>query len=892
MVRKQCMKRFICIMILLLFFGVLIPQYISVDFFSKKAEIIQPQITILNIQSYPKVGSYWTVYFEVEGTADLIIEPIDGTTWSFEDAVNCDIIFQHLKTEDNLVPYIWENQKLIIKNFSSAKPILEVSKVRTLGKHTLQFSFGDDVVYAFNDASNWWNNYWGYRKKITINHSQISADLVNFPIMINVTDTNLKDHAQDDGGDIAFVSFLDNATTYAHEIETYNDANGQLIAWVNITQLSSSQDTYFWMYYGNNNCSNRQTPTQVWNSNYKLIHHFNESSNPHNDSTIYSNHGNESGGVDQSISGIIDGANRFDGIDDYVLINDSTSLDMVSEITVEAWINLDTVKDGMIIDKENAYRLWFDYYGDQHWNNFVFEIWNGSGWEQKLETLYWSTGAYYYFAGTYNGTDIHGYLNGSQISNSVDYIGNIASSINDVYIGAFEYGGYNFSGIIDEIRISNTALNQSWINTSYNTIINHSLFVSFGTEESAGPFISDPYPLDGDMSMPNTPSYFEITVYDPNPDMMNITWRTNASGTWKNFNVTDGGGVGIADGAYQVNNTSWASQYNQLYWWSANVTDGTHWTNQTFQFTLHQYMPKINSFLLSDANGNKLNNQTGNLIVQNTYYFLINVTDNNGWNDVDFINISCWFDQGDDSTALYYNQTEGGNINMFLQYKNTSGVGIFQAIWPKDEIEFSHDNCSENIINDTTRIINISFQPGNQFRYAVSNNTWNTTSDSYNDIYSWNVNCTVNDSGNNNGSIIDEFGVNWNSTITATEKVDISGAPGMIAQSSIMTITYSCNSNYHLFVYMVKNFTQLGGSDIIDVAGNLNMLEDADLNDELTINTTFSGVGENHVVTLFNTSAPVSGTIDTVDVQFELLIPFGTWGVYSSNVVKKINRNE
>ena len=120
------MKRFICIVIIILFFSFLFSQYISLDFFSKKATIIQPRITIVNVQSYPKVGGYWTVCFEVEGTADLIIKPIDGTTWSFKNNVESDIIFQHLKTDNTLLPYLWEDQKIIIKNFSSTKPIFEV----------------------------------------------------------------------------------------------------------------------------------------------------------------------------------------------------------------------------------------------------------------------------------------------------------------------------------------------------------------------------------------------------------------------------------------------------------------------------------------------------------------------------------------------------------------------------------------------------------------------------------------------------------------------------------------------------------------------------------------------------------------------------------------------
>ncbi len=38
-----------------------------------------------------------------------------------------------------------------------------------------------------------------------------------------------------------------------------------------------------------------------------------------------------------------DGALQFDGPDDYVTIADDANLDMVSELTVEAWVRLDSV---------------------------------------------------------------------------------------------------------------------------------------------------------------------------------------------------------------------------------------------------------------------------------------------------------------------------------------------------------------------------------------------------------------------------------------------------------------------------------------------------------------------------------------------------------------------
>ena len=42
---------------------------------------------------------------------------------------------------------------------------------------------------------------WQYRKAIIINSSQVSGDLTNFPVLVNITDSDLKYKAQTDGDD-------------------------------------------------------------------------------------------------------------------------------------------------------------------------------------------------------------------------------------------------------------------------------------------------------------------------------------------------------------------------------------------------------------------------------------------------------------------------------------------------------------------------------------------------------------------------------------------------------------------------------------------------------------------------------------------------------------------
>ncbi|GAI90983.1 unnamed protein product, partial [marine sediment metagenome] len=50
--------------------------------------------------------------------------------------------------------------------------------------------------------------------------------------------------------------------------------------------------------------------------------------------------------------------------------------------------------------------------------------------------------------------------------------GQIQTNDTDVTIGSFLQNSARFEGIIEEVRISNTARNDDWIKTEYNNLIN------------------------------------------------------------------------------------------------------------------------------------------------------------------------------------------------------------------------------------------------------------------------------------------------------------------------------------------------------------------------------------------------------------------------------------
>jgi hypothetical protein len=109
-------------------------------------------------------------------------------------------------------------------------------------------------------AQSWYDSDWSYRKKITIDNTKVSTvastNLTNFPVLINRTDVDWKDTAnsgqvaQADGGDILFTS-SNGTTKLDHEIEFYDEATGELIAWVEVPTVNGTSDTDIYIYYGN-----------------------------------------------------------------------------------------------------------------------------------------------------------------------------------------------------------------------------------------------------------------------------------------------------------------------------------------------------------------------------------------------------------------------------------------------------------------------------------------------------------------------------------------------------------------------------------------------------------------------------------------------------------------
>ncbi|MCH7916106.1 MAG: FG-GAP repeat protein, partial [Deltaproteobacteria bacterium] len=116
------------------------------DFLAQK----HGKIDVLNRQSYPIVGGYWTTKFVTLGTHALIITAVDGTTFR---GPNSDVSFVELYDGTRkLVPVI-SNNKLVFPNYTSDETGYLKVKVNTAGIHNMKLEFGSDSAYTGNNAA-------------------------------------------------------------------------------------------------------------------------------------------------------------------------------------------------------------------------------------------------------------------------------------------------------------------------------------------------------------------------------------------------------------------------------------------------------------------------------------------------------------------------------------------------------------------------------------------------------------------------------------------------------------------------------------------------------------------------------------------------------------------
>jgi hypothetical protein len=446
---------------------------------------------------YSKVGSTYTL----SGNYSHFVEKTE--TRSYFDWQKWDVSYTHIKKGYGGMTdwYLITGQNIISDVTYKCKIHLEIQKYsigRFTGKYwfafkptseTLDTAIGLNHLYYLDP---WYDSGWSYCKKIVIDHTKVLNTLTNFPVLFDNTSSDYA-NAQADGDDFVFVN-SDNTTKYNHEIESFS--SNRLIAWVNITTLSSVVDTVVWLYYGNSGCSFQQNKIGTWNAGYKVVLHMNGTT------TIQDSTGNNHDGATSSdeATGFIGKAQSFTKTSsDYINMGDANDFsfgDSSADIpfTWSCWM-----KPVYTYQSATQYYPLFNKFSTNNWEYQYYYATDSDTAIRKLEvlicdessdkyqnaytTIFLSQTAYNYVTLTYSANErasgLHFYINGTEVSRTcTNQTGYVAMENKNAVLVVGLLTDCYYGGLMDECRISNVERNASWVNTSYLNQNSPSTFLS------------------------------------------------------------------------------------------------------------------------------------------------------------------------------------------------------------------------------------------------------------------------------------------------------------------------------------------------------------------------------------------------------------------------------
>jgi hypothetical protein len=327
------------------------------------------------------------------------------------------------------------------------------------------------------DPENWADSNCNYRRLLSFTKPFGTENLTNFPVLLVLNSTRIN-YTSTNATDIRFYD-ADNTTLLYKETELWNTSGNSYI-WVK-ANVSNATTGFIWAYYNCSN-SNADSKTNIWDVNFSMVQHLNETTGTHNDSTQYGINGTLTGTVGEGVSGKIAGSDAFAGAG---YVNYGTpSWSSFTTATIEAWVYPNVTGAGQIFTASqgtttNNYNEFYTY------NNLVYadmystsSLWN---FNNPMAINKW-----YHITLVQDGTSAKMYINGTLQANtgSTQWWSSL-SGITTYREGNLYYnsGQYNyFNGWIDELRVSNISRSASWINASFLTESDQ--LITYGSEEA------------------------------------------------------------------------------------------------------------------------------------------------------------------------------------------------------------------------------------------------------------------------------------------------------------------------------------------------------------------------------------------------------------------------
>jgi len=283
-----------------------------------------------------------------------------------------------------------------------------------------------------------------------------------------------------------------------------------------------------------------------------------------------------------------------------------------------------------------------------------------------------------------------------------------------------------------------------------------------GNVPNSAPVQSGEAPTNGSTGVEPTSTLY-VLCSDADGDTMAMTWNSNSSGSWAEFE-NDGA---ISTGTNISHANSNFSGYGATYWWSVNITGTDIWTNETYHFTtrsIHEVLPP-DSFTATTYNNIQIN-LTWNKDSNATHTYIERNTTTNWSKGGGVIVCNTTGDSYSDNnltqgTTYYYQAWGWDNTDKIWSSTNTTANDITSNSAPVVSNESPTATSTDQALNPSLSI-SVSDNDGdlmNATFYSNSSGSWTligynessqdgiyaqttVTFNEYETKYWWSVNCT------------------------------------------------------------------------------------------------------------------------------------------------------
>jgi autotransporter-associated beta strand protein len=441
-------------------------------------------------------------------------------------------------------------------------------------------------------------NRYGFKMKIEFPGYDGTETLTNFPALVVFNEALSNFHygafASLEGGDLRFTS-SDGTNVLNYEVETWT-TNGDSVVWVQVPELNTN--TYIWAYGGNEKAVLAPPNTSdgsVWSEGYVGVWHMQDTSGL--DSTAYGHHLTAVGGITTNATGRIAGALELDGANDCMQIAYDADLNP-SNMTVSVWsrvTGLNYTPRSLVSSRNWVPAKGYTLYASSD-RKFEFHIGDGTVWTENADgpTVGWMT--WENVVGRFDQTTrmMALFVDGVKDQEDLVAAGLYPNTENVLSIGSGNDSGDAkfFKGQMDEVRISNVARSDDWLNAEYLSVASNGVFNSYGVAEHDVPVVSND---GGPTNLTPTSATLQGALLASGSDPAEVIVFHGEFDGGKNTNAWDAAvplGV-VSEGPLSINVTNLSPETEHYYRFYASNASGANWAIATTEVVPPSGRPEL-----------------------------------------------------------------------------------------------------------------------------------------------------------------------------------------------------------------------------------------------------------------------------------------------------------